>query len=99
MPFGRCGVAGAAYTLDFFSLVPPFGLFASFQLLRRGMLRRCEECGHHFRRSQEGRWKRVVFVRAGLQGRTWIVAVSCRWPPPAAGEVLGRAPQELFPDG
>lgn len=46
---------------------------ASFQLLRRGTLQRpwgvLAESAHPSCRVQEGRWKRVVFVRAGLQGR------------------------------
>lgn len=49
-----------------------------------------------FCRFQEGRWKRVVFVRAGLQGRTWIAAVSCRRPPGSRGS-SGRSPTGALP--
>lgn len=51
-------------------------------------------------RCWEGRWKRAVFVRAGLGCRgAHGSSLSAAGRPLAAGEVQGRAPQELFPGG
>lgn len=81
-----------------FSLVSPFGLLPVSSYSVTGGWEVLQNLAIALCWNQQGRWKEVVFVRAGLQGRAHGSPLSAAGVPPSNRGSLGRAPQELFPE-